>query len=83
MAQKQDPTQGGFIELAEKYITMKYVEKSTKKDLMKTLKPSATNDSFEVLKKKLMKCKKVKHIQYDFLEMQPYLRREKLQVEVA
>ena len=81
VAQKQDPTQGGFIKLVEKDITMKYVEESTKKDAKKTLKPSATNASFAVLKKKIMKCKKLKHIQYNFLEMQPYLRRDKLQFE--
>ena len=62
-------------------ITMKYVEESTKVDLKKALKASATNASFEGLKKKLMKYKKVKHIQYDLLEMQPYPRSEKLQAE--
>ena len=56
---------------------MKYVEESTKEYLKKAVKASATNALFEALKKKLMKHKKVKHIQYDLLEMQPYLRSEK------
>ena len=85
-AQKQDPTPGDFIKLVEKDmleldITMKYVEESTKVDLKKALKASATNASFAGLKKKLLKHKKVKQIQYDLLEMQPYLRSEKLQAE--
>ena len=60
---------------------MKFVEESTKVDLKKALKASATNALFAGLKKKLLKHKKVKQIQYDLLEMQPYLRSEKLQAE--
>ena len=49
--------------------------------MKKTVKVSATNASFKELKIKLMKHKKVKHIQYDSLKMQPYLRSDTLQAE--
>ena len=53
-------------------ITMKHVEESTRVELKKALKVSATNASFKELKKKLMKHKKVKHIHYDSLKIQSY-----------
>ena len=68
-----------MLELEKK--TMKNVEKSARVDLKKALKVSASNASFVGLKKKLMKHKKVKHIQYDCFKMQPYLRSENLQAE--
>ena len=56
-AQMQDSTPGDFIKLVEKDmlgldITMKDVEESTKVDLKKAIKGSATNSSFAELKKK-------------------------------
>ena len=70
-AQMQDSTPGDFIKLVEKDmlgldITMKDVEESTKVDLKKAIKGSATIFSFAELKKKFMKHQKIKLIQYDF-----------------
>ena len=60
---------------------MKNVEESTRAELKKTVKVSATTASFKEFKRKLMKHKKVKHIKYDSLKMQPYLRSDQIQAE--
>ena len=85
-AKKQDPTPGDYIKLVEKdmldlNITLKDIEESTKVELKKMVKESATTVSFEELKKQLFKHKKVKHIEYESLQMQPYLRSKNIHSE--
>ena len=45
----------GTVDMLELDITTKHVEESTRVDLKKTVKVSATNASFKELKRKLMK----------------------------
>ena len=78
-AQKDTPTSGDFIQLVEKdmiNLNTSYEEiKNTNKILLKKhLKTNATSAAFRYLKGQLHKHKKIKHIQYSSLQMQPYLR---------
>ena len=86
LAQKENPTFGDFVNLAQQNmkdlgITYEYIVSSDKKDLKSVLKKNATNAAFTSLKTELLKHKKVKHIQYDSFDIQPYLRSENLHTE--
>ena len=85
-AQKDTPTSGDFIQLVEKdmiNLNTSYEEiKNTNKILLKKhLKTNATSAAFRYLKGKLHKHKKIKHIQYSSLKMQPYLRNPNIHYE--
>ena len=78
-AQKEYPTSGDFVKLVEQdmedlNITYTQIQNSDKMALKASLKKNATNVAFNSLKSKLMKHKKVKHIKYESLKIQPYLR---------
>ena len=87
-AQKDNPSQGDFVKLVESGIkdlgvTYDEVICNTKENLKKKLKINARNASFLELKSKLGKHKKVKHLEYNLLQVQPYLRNGNLHNEEA
>ena len=87
-AQKETPTSGDFVKLVEQDmkdlgVSYEEVAQYTKVDLKKKLKVLATNASFVELKKKLLQHKKVKHIEYKSLQLQPYLTSPNIHKEEA
>ena len=88
LAQKENPSQGDFVRIVEKYlkelgvIFEQATSNSMSKDQLKTLlKKNATNAALESLKSMLSEHTKVKSINYHKLEMQPYLRSSSLSQE--
>ena len=78
-AQKENPTSGDYVKLVEQYmedlnITYTQIQNSDKVTMKASLKKNATFVAFNSLKSKLMKHKKVKHIHFESLKIQPYLR---------
>ena len=78
-AQKENPTSGDFVKLVEQDmedldITYTQIQNSDKVTIKASLKKNATIAAFNSLKSKLVKHKKVKHIHYESLKIQPYLR---------
>ena len=87
-AQKETPTAGDFVLLVEKDmqelgVSYEEITQCSKVDLKKKLKVCATNASFHELKKRLLQHKKVKHIQYTSLQLQPYLTSPNIHKEEA
>ena len=78
-AQKENPTSGDYVKLVEQYmedlnITYTQIQNSDKVAIKASPKKNATFMAFNSLKSKLMKHKKVKHIHFESLKIQPYLR---------
>ena len=76
LAQKETPTQGDFVKLIEKYLEelhITYEDVITNTITRQKLKTIATNAAFGKLKEKLKSHKKVRHLIYKSLEIQPYL----------
>ena len=87
-AQKEKPTSGDFVQLVEKdmedlNISYEEVTQSNKVDLKKKLKVLANNASFIELKNRLKTHKKVRHIHYNSLQLQPYLSSPDIHKEEA
>ena len=78
-AQKLIPTNGDFIKLVEQDIkdlgtTYDEIISKNKLELKAKIETNARSSCFKKLNSKLATHKKVKHIEYKILEMQPYLR---------
>ena len=76
LAQKETPTQGDFAKLIEKdlkELNITYEEAISNRITKKKLKTLATNAAFKQLQEKLQSHKKVKHLKYEALKIQPYL----------
>ena len=83
MAQKDLPNKGDFEKLVEKdlediNITQTQVESFDRTTLKKILKKHATNAAFDQLRTIQAKHSKVKHIFYESLQLQPYLKSENI-----
>ena len=75
LAQKETPTQGDLVKLIEKYLEelhITYEDIVTNTITKHKLKTIATNAAFGKFKEKLETHKKVRHLIYNSLEIQPY-----------
>ena len=77
LAQKNTPTQGDFVNIVEKdlkelKIIFEEVMMLSKTQLKTILKTNAKSAAFEELKSTQLTHTKVKYINYEHLEMQPY-----------
>ena len=84
-AQKEKPSQGDFVKLIEKdlkNLSITYEDIITNKITKQMLKTLATNAAFQELKEKLDSHKKVKHLEYKTLEIQPYLLSDGLSEDI-